>query len=734
MAKSKKLGYSEVNDLSQMSMEDLQLRFYALAQRAEQRQPSIQGQGSGAVASSQQKPDTGFASLDLGDTPYSPDDFQSLTIEQLEEKYLDPATLETRPEYANGAAPERAIMKSPSGSTWERTKLAFTNQPLEKQVKMLEEKYGQGNVALSKGRNITVKENGAWYQLDPSGAGQGSLMDKAYEKTQDILADNADIALSVGVGVATMGALSPLTTGLAQLAKAGIVSGGTALAGSLTAAGASGLASGTVRTSLGRLAGTYEATAEEQIKDIGLEMALSMAGQAFVPGVKYSAEKMGSMWQKAAPSFKGMPEQAKQTFAKVTGTLSGTGEGNMRVILDNAEEYGKVVKQYKGNVTSALADQVTEVQDLTKDVLAGARARAKDLYGKVAEEAGDQFRPSVLRVTQQAGQNIPGEIPVKIDLFDQGIIQKSKGGGLYIDPTKIPVDTPIFGDKKAQKALQPMLDLINDWSKATPKSGQEGVEQLLTFKERLNSTFDAIETAADNVGGLDSALGEIKNFAKQMKEAFINKAIQGPNRDTLVSALNKADIDYAEMKVLTDKFSKAAMKGGKLDRDHYAKLYQNLFEQPGRGTLNAVKNEAGSEVEQLLGKLADYNRNIKPKFDKINIRKSAIATDPWMRPGQASNVQTTAGMVTGALTNPAFGVGVFAAASPKINAKAAQLTANLFRGLDFVKSLPLAQRMEMLKTPEAINKFYSTILSIPGIEAQTGAQLRGMIEGNQNGQ
>lgn len=717
MAKSKKLGYSEVNDLSQMSMEDLQSRFYALAQRAEQRQqPAANGQAAENPAALQQKVNTGFASLDLGDTPYSPDDFQSLTIEQLEEKYLDPALLETRPEYANGSSPEKAIMKTPEGATWQRTKLAFSNKPITEQIKYLEEEYGAGNVKLSKGKNITVKQNGAWFQLDPAGGGQGDLMDRALERTRDVLADNADLAVSLGLGVATAGAAAPLVAGL---------TGAAAIGGAAGVGAASGAGSAMGRVLMGRLVGTYDANPEDTLKDIGVETLISMAGGSFVPGAKYGAKEFGKMFAKAQPALQKAAPGVKDTIQKILGFTSGAGEDAVSHWMDNPK-VPTFLARYADDAEGALLANIDDTKAIARNVVDAKRNFGQDIYGKFAEEAGEDFAPWVGKIF--TGSNT-ANAKNPITLMDEGVL-KYNNGALSLNVADDV--TSIFGRKESLRVLKPLVDVVNDFNKARPATGKDGAKQYLVFKERLNDALAKAEAAALAPGRSDlQALSAARNLKAELMTAYAEKAVDAVKAPQLAGKLANVDKEWARISTLTDEFESAVRKGGEFDVQPYRQLYEKVFAQNKISSKSAANK---SEINQIMDILGKYKPDISNLTDNIGARKAAIAASPWMRTGMAANVQTTAGMATGLATNPTIGGFTFAAGSPKINYKAAQLASGMFKGLDFIRGLAPEARKQMLQTPQAVQQFYKTILEIPGIEAQTANQLNQMLRGGSGGQ
>lgn len=716
MAK-KKSSYSEVNEMQDMSLEDLQSRFYSLAQRAEARNSARNETlgGGGAIKKPPQQPPSSFASLDLGGGVESASDFDTMNIDQLAEKYLDPATLETRPSYADGSVPERAIPKAVDGATWNRFKLSFGNKKPDEKVKYLEQDYGAGNVVYNqKSDQYSIKKDGAWYQLDPEGGGQGDFIDRALERTRDVLADNADIAASVGLGIATAGAAAPLAAGLTGLAAVGG-------AGAVGAASGAGGAMG--RVLMGRLVGTYDATPEQMARDIGVETLLGMAGGAFVPGVKYGKQGLAKMFASAQPELQKAAPGVKEMLQKVLGMTSGVGEDAVAHWMDNAK-VPKFLVQYADDAEGAILKNVEETKQIAQNVVAAKRGYANDLYGKFAEEAGDDFKPWVGKIF--TGSNV--ETP-PLSLMESGVLKYGNGKLALNVADDV---TNVFGRKDSLGVLKPLVDVVNDFNRAAPAAGKDGAKQYLVFKERLNAALLKSEALATAPGKNEMlALNEARNLKAELLTAYANKAIDATKAPEMVGKLASLDKEYARISALTDDFEAAVRKGGDLDIQPYRSLYEKTFAQNKISSKSALNK---SEFNQIMDKLGKYSPEIGDLADNIGARKAAMAASPWLRPGMASNVQTVAGMATGALTNPVVGLGVAGIASPKVNYNMARMASSLFKGLDFVRGLPTSQRLQMLKTPEAIAQMYKTVLETPGLEAQTAAQLQQMLQGGGNGQ
>jgi hypothetical protein len=716
MAK-KKSSYSDVTEMQDMSMEDLQSRFYSLAQRAEARN-SARASTLGQDAAPQKPaatPASSFASLDLGGGVESASDFDTMNIDQLAEKYLDPATLETRPNYADGSAPERAIPKAVDGATWNRVKLAFGNKKPDETVKYLEQDYGAGNVVYNQKRGqYSIKKDGAWFQLDPEGGGQGDIIDRALERTRDVLADNADIAVTVGAGIATAGAAIPLAAGL---------TGGAAVLGAAGVGASSGAGGAMSRVLMGRLAGTYEATPEQMARDIGVETLLGMAGGAFVPGVKYGKQGLASMFAKAQPELQKAAPASKELMQKIIGFTSGAGEDAVAHWMDNVK-VPKFLAQYADDAEGAILKNVEETKQIAQNVVAAKRGYANDIYGKFAEEAGDNFKPWVGKIF--TGSNV--EAP-PLSLMQSGVLKYGKGELALNVADDV---TNVFGRKESLDILEPLVTIVNDFNRAVPAAGKDGARQYLVFKERLNAALLSSEALATAPGRNEVlALNEARKLKAELLTAYANKAVDAKKAPELVGKLAALDKEYARISTLTDDFEAAVRKGGDLNTDPYRSLYDKTFAQNKISSRSAVNK---SEFNQIMDKLGKYSPEIGDLADNIGARKAALAASPWLRPGMATNPTAAASGVAGLAFSPSIAGAGIIASSPKVNYNMARMASSLFDGLDFVRKLPASQRMQMLQTPEAIAQMYKTVLEVPGLEAQTAIQLKQMMQGGGNGQ
>lgn len=722
MAK-KKSSFSEVQQMQDMSLGDLQNKFYALAQGAERISPSSRTGG----ASEQQPPATqgpsSFADLDLGaGTGPNPTDFTNLSDDELAQKYLDPATLESRPEYADGSNPDKAIPKAVDGATWQRLKLSFGNRNPEQTVKYLEQEYGQGNVKQSKTGAIVVKnsKDSSWYQLDPAGGGAGDFVERSLERTRDILADNADIAVAVGVGIPAAIAAAPLAAGT-------IAAGGLAGIGAAGAVGASSAAASKMTTTvLGRLAGTYEATPQEMARDIGVDMLLGFAGGAIAPGAKLTAQSLGQQFAKAGPALSKMTEPAKDAFSKVFSLASGKNANSFRYAMDHADELGSAMKTYAKDAGLAEAHNIRDVKELALGSVKGLYDWYDDSIKAVAKEAGDLFQP---KIGQTIKENFQG-------LVNSGYGKFNSAGKFALssmdDIAKLnPTNVTQMESKAGHELMQKYVNEMNKWLTKVEVGGEEGIKQYVNFKSGLNRIYDEVAGEASEKG-LNQTLKAVGDLNRNIKQSIFNTAMQSEKyignkavQDKILKAtelFQAAEKGYGDKKeALYDVFKAVNRYQNLKDPNAFDQLYKNSFVT---AKLTPKSGRAQDALELALDSFDKYNPKLKELKHAIGLRRAVLDTSPWIREGLVGQAAMIGSITT---MNPSYLSGMVFT-SPKVNAQAAKLTGSLFRGLNFVKrELTGPQRAALMKDPTAMTNFLKTLVATPGIEAQAATQLREQV-------
>jgi hypothetical protein len=161
-------------------------------------------------------------------------------------------------------SPDTALEKSPVGFG-DRIRLALGNA--RGQLNYLKANYQDAQ--MNEDGDLFVKDKGVWHAMDPRGLGDGNGWDLAGELAGDVADFTKDAALGVGQ---LIGATSGAAAGGVGAVPGAVL--GTAVASGATAA-------------LGRIVGTYDASPEEVVKDVGLDAFLGLAGEGVALGAKH---------------------------------------------------------------------------------------------------------------------------------------------------------------------------------------------------------------------------------------------------------------------------------------------------------------------------------------------------------------------------------------------------------------------------------------------------------------
>lgn len=703
MAKGK-LSVDQVQSLKDMSTADLQNTFYANARNKEKNS----GKNNPA-----QLPSPALADMLPDSIPNTPT--TELSADQLALKYLDQATLETLPKYANGSAPETALMKAPPDEKlqtfMDRLKLSFGtfsgDMPAEKQVKWLQDKYGPDSAALSKGNNVTIKgKDGLWYQLDPSGAGNGSWGEKIFERTADIVADNSSAALGLGIALAAPVAAA---AGGASASLAAL----TAAAPSLLATGAaSGLASSAVKASLGRAFGTYTASPEDMIKDVGVETMLMAGGNVVAPGLMLTGRTMGAMFVRGAQKIASLPGTIKETMATMHSTLSGASKESFETALNYPKEYGAMLIKHGEDASSMLNANIKSTADLARETTSAMHTFYRQGIDDIATGAGEHFSPKI-------GQEINAQFE---GLVQKGIMNKVEESGSikYVlkSPTEIAKTSPTLVDEleknNAHGLMKDYVNYLQKWSSKESATGKAGVDQYFKFKSGVNDIVDDIFTKSQT-SGANQTFQNIKTINNQLKSNIVTSTVDGTKSAEFAQKLVSLEKDYGDMKnklyPLLNAVKKAAKKGSDTD---FATVFSTMFKD---AKMTPKAAQAKETIEYALNKLAPFSKgnpakgieSIADAVQGIRLRKAATELTPWLREGATARVGMVGAVATG---NPVIMSGI-ALTSPRLNLKVAQVASSFFEGMNWMKALPKEQVAQIMTDPVLYNKFMIAVAKAP---------------------
>lgn len=680
MAKRRKLNLDQIEVLKSMSLEQIQT--------------SVNDQmRQGSMSKSTEK-EAASAQIQQQDSPLVPYDEDAFI-----QKYLDPATLENRPEYANGSSPATAINKSPL-SLADRIKMSLGEE--RGNLKFLKEKYSE--VQTMRSGALAVKDkDGMWYQVDPDGAGQGDAWDRTKEIAKDILGDYAG---TIGTTAAIIGATA-----------AAPVTGGA----SLVAAGAAGLGAALTRTSLGRLVGTYDATPEEQLKDVALETVLNAGGQAFALGIKPTAQVIGSMFKKGAQNLKNIPEGSINILAKTQGTISTLGEDTIQTWARQGDDVGQALLNHgKGAVsgdsviTNILQEQVrVHTKGIANETRVGLSKWYANNMDEVVKEAGGKFNPDISNAIQNAFKQYSDEGFGSIS--DEGLfLLKEREALNSMQSAKGGVNT--LSDEQGYSLLKEFVNHVNTFAKQKSLVGKDGVRQMMAFEQQTGQKIRELSLKASEIGG-NAVIDTLKNVRisiqnKIMENSSKSLSSAGVKKD-VVGMFGNIQKQYSTLKdalrPILDAQTAAIKKGSS---DAYTNLYNNLFKVSSLSPKGAM---AKGSLDTALFALGKYSPNISRHVNQMAVNKAAIAAIPLARGGSVS--QGLVGLATAPVT------------SPRLNYQVAKLAGSALKGLEWMKTLDPNMRSQLFQNPKALSQFMTTIVNTPMVQDSVKNDLMDQVLG-----
>ncbi len=515
------------------------------------------------------------------------------------EGFMDPAVLGLKDveEYAGGSEPDFAINESPL-DTLDRVKLKLGNTAGN--LSYLKQKYE--DAALDSDGNVKIKKNGLWYAADPD--------TDPWERTKAIVSKFADptgILQSLVVDEKTRDELNkdvaeliPAAGGLA------LGAGGAALgtlagpAGSLAGAAAGAGAGEWARTSLGRLVGTYEASPEEQLKDIGIESLLGLGGQTVGLGVKLS----GQMLAKGLQNLVSKPTATKEMISEMVSGMSGEPKALIRRAMS---------QDYHADVRKDLLKTLSRVKPTEAPGIEGVNILARDQGNLVkswatkSDEALDQaWKANTKNIVERTpdnfsfdGKQLANEVLGEIE----GKLAKRNADGTFRSFTAQERAMFAGGDssapdllsKEALESLDKMVESLNYYAGRGQITGKQAAVEAMQFRRKV---ADAIWKVTKPLKGSfpdAAALGEnVSNMVKtRIGKQFTDAGVGGE-----FTTLNN---QYAKYVNAVSDIKDAASSPEGIDS-----LIKKLVSQPGQNvnTVDQYRSLAGlvgvDNVDRLL--------------------------------------------------------------------------------------------------------------------------------------
>lgn len=580
---------------------------------------------------------------------------------------FNPNDYEAPESYADGLTPETAINKSPVDIV-DRFKLALGNKVGK--LNFLKSKFEDAQI--DKTGNFKVKKDGSWYNVDANGLGDGD----AWDRTKELVKDIADVSDQVILAAAQIGGAK---IGSRLAAGAGPI--GAVVGGAAGAAIATGAAEG-LRTSLGRLAGTYDATPEENLKDIGTESLLGLGGEVVGLGIKPTFK----MLQRALENIGARGSNyAKELISATSGGLNNVPNGrwSYRRAMDDARsvipEVERGLKMIAPTESPKLAiGPMTDVQSkIMKNVVSDADVAIKSKYtknlGELLSKTPDNFKFDASGVVKKTMS----------DMADAGLGRINERGQLEVlsqseisKLLRIPEhEIPQVIDDKTRQAVGQIANLLNQYSEIGVLEGKIGAKKAVDLRKKLRLSFENIAQGSDVNDTIRGVVGKIKS---QLEEGIGQSFADNGVADQFI----KLNSEYASH-INAVKLAKDALQSGPQGVD---KLLKNLIDKG--GTQRSLQNELFA-----LGELGGQDK-LKRILD-IEAAKAFVDVIP--RTVQGGDMLSTA-------AKAALGTTV---ASPQALSREIKYGSKL---VDFIKSTH-QQGFSLLQDDAALAAAYRTVIN-----------------------
>jgi hypothetical protein len=600
---------------------------------------------------------------------------------------LDVSQFEALPPYADGSSPLTPVNKSPV-DTMDKIKLSLGNS--EGQIKYLKSKFE--DAVKDKDGDLMVKDQGVWHRVDPKTFDAPD----PWEATKIIagkIPGMAGGALDIGgqMAGAAVGAVG---------GPAGAIAGGATGAGLGEAA----------RTSLGRLAGTYEATPDQQVKDIGWEGLLGAGGEVVSMGVKPTFRMLKKSLSNIGEYGSNF---VKENMAEFWGGYTGTGKEMVRRAIDAPSEViGKANQAIKsvgiGSAPSEAKLYAGKIQDslintITDDSKTALQSNYRKQQYNLLQQVPDSFSANVSGMMKEVQQGLVDSGYGKMvgPAGNQKFMLNSMedmAQGVGLSSEQLP---KIFGEK-TEKAMKDIGNMVNQYSKFGTLEGKGGARQLLDLKKAMGESFD------DFFG--PDVPQSIQRNAAQLKDQINQKIGQSFVDHGVGEQYVQMNSQYSKYKDIVDRLVNYKDKG---QQEQVVKYLTSKT-----GANRSFKDDVAS-LAGLLGESGQKKMNDVMDWEAA---KGFIDFTPAKGGNSFESAKKAVGTVT-QIGNPRVIGGMIDYGN---------------RTLDLLKSIPPSQIKKFLSNDEAVSTMTKSVVHSLGNEdknTQNLLQMGGVMPGGQpNGQ
>ncbi len=613
---------------------------------------------------------------------------------------------------------------------------------------------------------LAYKQGNTWFRVDPN---TGDTSDP-WKKTKEYV-DQATAFKNIAAKTPT--ALGALAAGVSAFATEGM-----SLPASAAIAGAT---SAVVKTSLGRMIGTYEATPVEQAWDIGLETMLNAAGGKILAGVKPTASFMADKLGLLKDAFEDTVEPMLPAFVKGAGSavsdagaalintpnaifkkvFSGfsVGENNFDTMVENTPAVKATMNRLQGmsgGDVQAYHDQAIRDQVGTiGDIASGARDTLTQIYGnmrnkilaKVPASFSANLEDPVYNAYQSAIQKGIGALQVggkeltgkeAMDYIGQNGMKNASFRLFNQDEmsTMLQQGAPLdkgLGylsvDKDAHGILSDFYEGLARFTGGADRTGVQGAKDLLDFKKVAS---DLARKAVNSEGA--QGIFEVRSLINSAKSEMDNSVYQS------LKAAGVGD-DFTNLNATYDKLAtgfapllnaqKQAIASG--NTKAYEGLLSSFLSRPKASASARFAIDDAIQAADSQGLTGLRDQLTGQKLD-LQVTEAAKAFNP-IKSGvlKAADVSGAGmGMYALASHNPALLAalaGVKAVSSPGVAKIAAQATTQgLWAGKEALSSLTAKGAEEFMSNPAAVQSFVNGVVQAPLARMQAAQQNQQVLD------
>ena len=590
--------------------------------------------------------------------------------------------VELAPEF-NGETITNPINKSPL-STEDRFKLSFSDEKGKEQF--LRDRYDDVEKTSD---GWLVQEGGRWYRTDKKG-----LSKNAWDATSQFIASGATYAAAGLVGLAE--AAPALATGgdvktptmnnmlkalqqdtlskevisdIADVSKeigiggasagAALATGGASLVAQAGALMATGGAASIAASSFGKLQGTYQGDAGEQIGEAAVEAMLNVAGVMIPAGgskvlssVKNTrmADFMSGQLKRAQPFFKQAAKQAARSgsgalevFADLVGAASK---------IDSAQAYRYMARPeaITGTLDRAIKVSAGQGDDAVQAVLERKMQQTTlGLAKRTRRALTNMYDDMAGRIVEAAPEGVilDGARPIKEVLDDfasKGLLNKTDEGyqiysqsqlGMLAQNPKSELQSLLASDRDALNIFNEMASGLVGRSGQRASVGKAAVKTVLENEKNGIAMLENAYSRALNRGSSQFAQ-MIRPYQQSLRGNVTRQfesAIGGPQGKRIVEGIYDLRRSYATMAGSVENLLELNAKSGGLGRAATSQGVLAIADRESQALVSSMGKRAikANSVGNAVQALQKYDRKLPQLMDNLFDQATAKSFVPKVR-------------------------------------------------------------------------------------------------------